>query len=175
MRLGKIRILRYALLTSGSALGILALVGWAGNIDAVKKWAWGTTVGWINFAPVVGSDNSLGAALYSDHLEGYIWGESIGWVRLGTHTGGGNYTYSNTSAADYGVNRNNATGPLSGFAWGTSVGWIKFDPANGGVTIAPSGSFDGYAWGESIGWIHFKGDGYNVLLGSKVYLPVVRR
>ena len=154
---------------------VLALAGWAGNIDTIKKWAWGTNVGWVNFAPVVGVDGSHGATVQADHLEGYAWGESIGWIRLGTHTGGGAYSYSNTSATNYGVNRNQASGVLSGYAWGSNVGWIKFNPANGGVTIAAAGSFDGYAWGESIGWIRFKGDGYNVLLGSKVYLPVILR
>jgi hypothetical protein len=159
---------------------VLALFGLAyaitgGNIDPVDKWAWSTNAGWINFAAAC--TGCEGVSVYTDHLEGYAWGENIGWIRLGTHTGGGAHTHGNTSATDYGVNRD-ASGNLSGYAWGTNVGWINFDPTNGGVTIDATGSFDGYAWGENIGWIHFKNadPAYNVALGmARVYLPVVLR
>jgi hypothetical protein len=159
---------------------VLALFGLAqaatgGNIDPVDKWAWSTNAGWINFAPTC--TGCTGVSVYADHLEGYAWGENIGWIRLGTHTGGGAHTYDNTSATDYGVNRD-SSGNLSGYAWGTNVGWINFGPTNGGVTIDASGSFDGYAWGENIGWIHFKGTAYNVVAPVSeyhVYLPVVLR
>jgi hypothetical protein len=116
--------------------------------------------------------------VYGDHLEGWIWGEGVGWVRLGTHTGGGAYTYGNSSPADYGVNRNSSTGALSGYAWGSNVGWIKFNPTSGGVSIAADGSFQGYAWSESAGWISFKSSGaipYNVAVAYKVLLPVIQR
>jgi uridine phosphorylase len=96
---------------------------------------------------------------------------------LGTHTGGGTYTYGNTSAADYGVN-NDGTGNLSGFAWSTNAGWINFNPTHGGVTVDPaSGSFDGYAWAENVGWIHFtRPDVYNVVVvegAGDIYLPII--
>ena len=142
----------FSALLLGLILPLLA-VGVAlatGNISATDKWAWGTNVGWVNFAP----DNG-GVTVYSDHLEGYAWAENIGWLRLGTCSGSP-CTHTNTTAANYGVN-NDGHGQLSGYAWGTNVGWINFAPSNGGVTINPaSGSFDGYAWGENIGWIHFK-------------------
>ena len=78
-----------------------------------------------------------------------------GWVRTPAAAA---HTYANTSAADYGVNRNAGTGVLSGYAWSTTAGWINFAPTNGGVTInAISGDFSGYAWGENIGWINFSG------------------
>jgi hypothetical protein len=150
----------------------------AGNISPVDKWAWSTNAGWINFAPACAGCE--GVTVYSDHLEGYAWGENIGWIRLGTHAGGGTHTYSNSSATDYGVNRD-SYGNLSGYAWGTNVGWINFNPTGGGVSIDPaSGSFDGYAWGENVGWIHFKGPGYNVVAPAiqvqyHVYLPIVLR
>ena len=35
-------------------------------------------------------------------------------MRLGTHITGGTHTYANTSATDYGVNRDAGTGVLSG-------------------------------------------------------------
>ena len=137
---------------------------YASNIDPVNKWAWGTNIGWINFRPTHG-----GVTVYSDHLEGYAWCESIGWIRMGTHTGGGAYTYSNATAADYGVNRD-VSGNLSGYAWSANARWINFS----GVTIDPAtGSFDGYAYGESIGYIHFKNSSpaYNVVCND-MSLPV---
>jgi hypothetical protein len=123
----------------------------AGNIDGTNKWAWGTNVGWINFA-----DANGGVTAYSDHLEGYAWGENVGWIRLGTCTGGSPCTYANNSNTNYGVN-DDGVGNLSGYAWGTNAGWINFKPTHGGVTVDPvTGDFDGYAWGENVGWIHFQ-------------------
>jgi hypothetical protein len=157
------RVISYITYPVLIAVIILYLFGVAqaatGNIDAVDKWAWGTNVGWINFAPTHG-----GVTVYADHLEGYAWGENIGWIRLGTHEGGGAHTYANTAANNYGVNRD-ANGNLSGYAWGTNVGWINFNPTHSQVTIDAAGSFDGYAWGENIGWIHFKNadPAYNVV------------
>jgi hypothetical protein len=146
------------------------------NIDPVEKWAWSTNAGWINFAPTC--IGCLGVTVHADHLEGYVWGENIGWIRLGSDGGGGTPYYANTSASNYGVNRD-ASGNLSGYAWGTNVGWIHFSPTGGGVTVDPStGSFDGYAWSENVGWIHFKNTNpaYNVALTAhQVYLPVVLR
>jgi hypothetical protein len=145
---------RYPLLITVIGLCLVAQAGAAtGNIDPVDKWAWGTNVGWINFA-----DDNGGVTVYADHLEGYAWGENIGWIRLGSDGGGGTPDYyANTTKDDYGVN-NDGAGNLSGYAWGTNVGWINFAPTDGGVTINPStGRFYGYAWGENIGWIHVKG------------------
>jgi hypothetical protein len=167
----------FAVLLACLALGLVG-VAWAatGNIDPNDRWAWGTNVGWINFAPTNG-----GVTVYSDHLEGYAWGENIGWIRLGSYEGGGAHTYANTAAGNYGVN-NDGSGNLSGYAWGTNVGWINFGPTDGGVTIdMTNGRFDGYAWGENIGWIHFKGTAadmteYGVVARLySIYLPVVSR
>jgi len=99
--------------------------------------------------------------VYPDHLEGYAWAENVGWIRLGTYTGGGTHTYANTSATNYGVNRNTGTGALSGYAWSTTAGWINFSPSNGGVTVSAAGVFSGYAWGENLGWIKFNGTALN--------------
>jgi hypothetical protein len=146
------------------------------GIDPNNRWAWSTSAGWINFAPLcTGCD---GVVVYADHLEGYAWGEHIGWIRVGSYDGGGAHTYANTTADNYGVN-NDGAGHLSGYAWGTNVGWINFDPAGSEqVTIDPTtAEFDGYAWGENVGWIHFRGTGqveYGVsLLIHHIYLPLV--
>jgi hypothetical protein len=120
------------------------------NIDTTDKYAWSETSGWLNFN---GTNNDV--TVYNDHLEGYVWVENIGLIRLGTHTSGGEHTYANTSATDYGVN-NDGSGNLSGYGWSETAGWINFNSSHSQVTInANSGDFDGYAWAENVGWIHF--------------------
>ena len=155
-----IAYITYPVLIAGIVLCLVGVAYAATNIDSTNKWAWGTNVGWINFA-----DANGGVTVYSDHLEGYAWAENIGWIRLGSDGGGGSPYYANTTKDNYGVN-NDGNGNLSGYAWGANVGWINFNPTHGGVTISTSnGSFDGYAWGENVGWIHFKGTApaYNVV------------
>ena len=122
-----------------------------GSIDSVMKWAWGTNVGWIDFAPDLG-----GVTVFEDHLEGYAWGENIGWIRMGTCESGSPCTYANTSAENYGVNHDGA-GNLSGYAWSSNVGWINFDPDGEEQVLIDlkTGDFSGYAWGENISWIGF--------------------
>jgi len=171
-----IKRLQYPALIMALTLAIFGVAQAAmnSNIDPQDKWAWSTNAGWINFNPPDG-----GVTVYPDHLEGYAWGENVGWIRMGTYTGGGAHTYNNTSAADYGVNRDISTGELSGYAWGTNVGWISFDPDGGGVSIVPaSGDFSGYAWGENVGWIHFNNSepvAYKVsMLIYRIFLPLVK-
>jgi hypothetical protein len=164
----------YSIMAALVVFALVQVVEAAGNIDTVNKWAWSTNAGWINFNPTQG-----GVTVCADHLEGYAWGENVGWIRLGTFSGCAAHAYSNTSTADYGVNKN-SSGILSGYAWSTNAGWIKFNPTFGGVTIDPiSGSFDGYAWAENVGWISFKGTGpvpYNVVVQlTKLFLPLLQR
>jgi hypothetical protein len=172
-----IRYILYPILAIGITVALVGVVHAAAyDIDPEDRWAWSSNAGWINFNPPNG-----GVAVYDDHLEGYAWGENVGWIRLGTYSGGGAYTYGNTSADDYGVNRDAATGELSGYAWGTNVGWINFDPDGAeGVTIDPiSGEFSGYAWGENVGWVRFSSAGpivYRVrMLIYHTYLSLVMR
>lgn len=154
------------------AVSLFQAVEAAGNIDPNGKYAWGTNIGYINFNPTFG-----GVTVCNDHLEGYAWSENIGWIRLGTFSGCGAHTYSNTSPTDYGVNKD-SVGNLTGSAWSTNAGWINFSPTGGGVKITLiSGSFDGYAWGENVGWIHFKSTGafpYNVIEKlSTIFTPAI--
>jgi hypothetical protein len=162
----------YSIVVALMVLALLQVVEAAGSIDSTNKWAWSTNAGWINFNPSQG-----GVTVCADHLEGYAWAENLGWMRLGTFSGCTAHTYSNTSAGDYGVNRD-SSGNLSGNAWCTNAGWVKFDPAFGGVTINPlTGTFDGYAWAENVGWIHFKGTGsfpYTVQL-PRIFMPLMTR
>ena len=155
-------------------IGVSVVVA-SGSIDAVKKWAWGTNAGWIDFAPEYG-----GVTVYADHLEGFAWGENIGWIRLGTCESGSPCTYANTTAENYGVNHDGA-GKLSGYAWSSNVGWINFDPVGDEqVVIDPkTGDFSGYAWGENIGWISFQNAsvpyGVNTIWRPeyRIHLPLV--
>lgn len=135
----------------------------AGNISPTDKYAWSDTAGWTSFNATNG-----GVSVHDDHLEGFAWAENVGWIKLGSHAGGGYFTYANSSAGDWGVNLNGAA--LSGYGWSETAGWIRFDPSNGGVTLNPAnGVFDGWAWSENLGWIHFKGSApaYNVLLAPR--------
>jgi hypothetical protein len=127
---------------------VLPAAVFAWNISATDKYAWSENTGWLNFGPSTG-----GVTVYPAYLSGYAWLQNIGWIKLGANAGG---PYANTTAADWGVNRESG-GNLSGYAWSETAGWINFEPTHGGVTINPvSGLFDGYAWGENIGWISFR-------------------
>lgn len=57
--------IKYPALIAGLVLGLFGVAYAATNIDTTNKWAWGTNVGWINFA-----DANGGVTVYSDHLEG---------------------------------------------------------------------------------------------------------
>lgn len=169
-----IRSILYPVLVIGITVSLFSVAYAAanGNIDPEARWAWSTNAGWINFNPPNG-----GVTVRDDHMEGYAWGENVGWIRLGAYTGGDAHTYANTSAAEYGVNRD-GDGNLSGYAWGTNVGWINFSPEDGGVSIDPAtGDFSGYAWGENVGWINFNSSGpvpYKVsMLLYRIYLSLV--
>jgi hypothetical protein len=134
-------------------LGVLLVIpfaAYAGNPTPGQEMAWSENAGWINFNAASG-----GSSLFLDHLEGYAWSENVGWIQLGTYTGGGPHTYANSSAMDWGVNRNGLA--FSGYAWSETAGWISFAPANGGVTIDPyTGVISGWAWSENVGWIHLR-------------------
>lgn len=118
----------------------------APNIDPANRFAWSENTGWFNFLP----NGGAGVEVTATHLNGFVWGENIGWIKLGADGGG---PYANSTANNWGVNRNPITGALSGFGWSENVGWVNFSQ----VTINPvSGAFDGYAWAENVGWIHLR-------------------
>jgi len=139
--------------------------GWYfGGALGLNKWVWGENVGWAQFQPL----GSIETAFLSTYcLEGRLWAENIGWIILGdgspqeddTNCSDSGLSYSNTSANDFGVNFDTATGKLSGYAWGENIGWIKFNPKDGGGVYVDrdetTAKFKGYAWGENVGWIKF--------------------
>lgn len=152
------------------AAAVLALGGSAADAAVIADtdpYAWSENAGWLNFKATAGN-----VQVHNDHLEGFVWHENLGWMRLGTY-GGGSHTYTNTSATDYGVNRDSATGALSGYAWSENAGWINFGATNGNAAVdLTSGVFSGYVWGENIGWISLSGtaqnnDPYGVVLTTE--------
>lgn len=102
-----------------------------GTIDATKKYAWGSKIGWLNF------DTTGGQVQITDlTLTGYVWSENYGWINL--------------SPEKSGV-KNDGQGNLSGYAWGENLGWINFSS----VVINSSGRFTGMASGDNVGIVNF--------------------
>lgn len=92
------------------------------NIDPNYKYAWGDTIGWVNF----GCDN-CNLNIGDDKITGYAWSQNYGWINFSPSNGGV---------------LNDGNGNLSGYAWGENLGWIDFS----NVRINPStGEFSGYA------------------------------
>jgi len=103
-----------------------------GTISSVNKWAWGSKIGWINFAANNGNIHVTDAG-----LTGFAWNELYGWIYL---------TRTKSSVA------NTSAGVLSGSAWSPNLGWIDFS----GVTINSNGVFTGQAAGnDNTGTINF--------------------
>jgi hypothetical protein len=143
-----------------------------GSFSDTDKYIWSETSGWLNFTP-----SGSGVVVYPDHLEGYLWAENIGWIKLGSNSAGGNYSYTNGAATNWGVNRSGGT--LSGYGWSETSGWINFAPnggGSGGVFLdQTTGICSGWAWGENIGWIHIKSDissTYQLALAPPVTLTI---
>jgi hypothetical protein len=102
-------------------------------------YAWGNTVGWINFGSTIGT-STVNVQVTTTSITGYAWSQNFGWI--------------NMSPASGGV-VNDGNGNLSGYAWGQNAGWINF----AGVTIDGAGVFHGIASGSVAGQIQFDTSG----------------
>lgn len=127
------------------------------TIDSSDKFAWGQSAGWMNLRPEQVPDGE-GVSVTQYHLSGKGYGQSIGWVDFGDGSPADGLRYSNTSAADMGVNVD-VFGNLSGYAYAQSVGWINFGWASTSDANRPqvntfTGGFTGHAYAQSIGWIN---------------------
>lgn len=130
------------LLCCGAAAGAAAVAfasSTDGTIDVNQKYAWGDTLGWLNFGTSGGNVHVTDAA-----LTGYVWSENFGWIHL--------------NPSKSGV-LNDGNGHLSGDGWGTNTGYVSFS----GVTINSSGKFTGTAVGSVAGNISFDCPGCNVV------------
>jgi hypothetical protein len=102
-----------------------------GTIDPAHAYAWGDTIGWVNFGTTGGDVHITDRA-----LTGYAWSSNFGWIDLSpTHAGV----------------TNDGNGTLGGYAWSSNFGWINFS----GVTIDSSGRFGGTATTTGEGTINF--------------------
>lgn len=124
------------------------------TINTGDKFAYGANTGWINARPSTADGVVVGEAF----LSGHIYAANFGWINCGDGTPVNGHTYSNTTAADCGVNHDGA-GNLSGFAYGANIGWINFGWAGANDPNRPrcdifSGTFTGFAYSANTGWIN---------------------
>jgi len=127
------------------------------TINTSKKWAWSSSVGWIDCR----ADPTNGVAVSQYICSGYMYSPTVGWVCMGNGTPTNGIRYSTNSSSEYGVN-NDGQGNLSGYAWSPSVGWISFQWTNAADPQAPkfnvtNGIFSGYAYGAGAGWLSLSG------------------
>ena len=106
---------------SGYPLGRVFASDSNGTISSSQSSAWGSNLGWINFA----CDN-CNVHVTDTALTGYAWSRDLGWINL--------------SPAGGGVT-NNCLGQLGGYAWSSHLGYINFS----GTSIDSSGKFTGMA------------------------------
>ena len=158
-------MMRMVILCSAVLLACAGVCVGESNVDpaADARYAWSENAGWCDAY----ANGTHGVAVTPAILSGYVWCENVGWLNLGDGAPDGGGQYSNTTAADCGVNHDGA-GNLSGYAWGENIGWVVFDTSGAGgsqVSITPAGAFAGYAWAENIGWIDM-GSGYGLQLAD---------
>jgi hypothetical protein len=137
--------------------GLLALPA-AGHAESSIysniSYAYAANAGWINFY----GDGAHGVRVGEAFLSGYAYGANFGWINFGDGSPDNGFSYSNTSATDFGVNHD-GNGNLSGYAYGANIGWINFewtsdpaDPNRPRLDLA-TGIFYGYVYAANIGWI----------------------
>lgn len=158
MRVG-LMILGAAVCLAAPLPGALAQPPPPQPIVPTHRFSWEENCGWMNWAGGGAAGVEPTVLVAPTYLSGMIWCENIGWVNVGGIPGDG-YHYGDTTDADFGVNRDSATGALSGFAWGENTGWINFGggalatPPNGARFDAAAHRLRGYAWGENVGWVN---------------------
>lgn len=128
------------------------------TINTTQKHAHGANTGWLNFRPSATDGVVVGEAF----LSGYIYAANFGWIQVGDGTPANGHTYSNTSAADSGVNHD-GTGTLGGYAYSGNIGWVNFGWATANDPNRPhfdllTGQFSGYAYCGNTGWINLAGN-----------------
>lgn len=134
-------------------LATTALALGQATIDPANAFAWSANAGWIHLRPTAPDGVKVGEY----HLSGKAYGANFGWISFGASQVANGYSYSNTSAADFGVNQDGA-GNLSGWAYAANAGWIRFGWAGPTDANRPridlsTGNFSGYAWSANLGWI----------------------
>ncbi|MBS0656921.1 MAG: hypothetical protein JSR82_01580 [Verrucomicrobia bacterium] len=119
------------------------------TINSTNQYAYAANAGWIGMR----GDATNGVVIGEYVCSGYAYGANIGWINFGGGTPSNQIQYSNTSATDFGVNRQQ-DGRLRGFAYGANVGWINFEATGDPKVDLQTGKLTGYAYGANIGWIN---------------------
>ena len=118
------------------------------TIDPANHYAYGANLGWMDWR----GDTANGAVIGEYVCSGYIYSANTGWINLGSGSPPGGIYYSNTSAADWGVNQD-GLGNLRGYAWGANIGWINFEATGTPKVDLLTGNFSGSVWSANCGWI----------------------
>lgn len=131
----------------------------ASNINTSNPYSYGANIGWMNWRPSAGDGVTIGEYICS----GYIYGANVGWINLGSGSPTNQIQYSNSSAADFGVNYSiDPAQPgraiLRGYAYGANIGWINFESSGNPRIRFSDGRLEGYAYSANCGWINL-GDG----------------
>ena len=123
------------------------------STNTTEKWAWSSSLGWIDCRPSDASGMLVGQYV----CLGYLYSPAAGWICLGNGSPSNGVHYATGSPVDYGVNHD-GSGHLSGYAWSPGAGWISFGWTNASDSLAPkvdlrTGVLSGYVWGTGVGWI----------------------
>ena len=119
------------------------------TISTINRYGYSTNSGWIDFRPSA----TDGVIVGEFFLSGKAYAASFGWIDLGDGSPVNGHTYSNTSAADCGVNLS-SDGRLNGSAYSANCGWITFEQAQGQPRIDfLTGKLIGFAYSGNLGWI----------------------
>lgn len=149
-----------------------ALAHAATTIDSTDAHAYGSNIGWVNAR----GDVTNGAVIGEFFCSGYLYSANCGWIHLGNGSPTNGSRYSNTTAADCGVNTQdyfigpfNATPhevKLRGLAYGANIGWVVFENGGDPRVDLTTGQLKGHAWGANVGWIVLNGTGVSLFTDS---------
>lgn len=127
----------------------LATAAEPSSIGATARHAHSSNAGWLDFR----LPTSEGVRVTDTFLAGYAYAANFGWINLGSGIPENGHTYTNSSAADFGVNLS-PDGRLNGYAYSPNVGWINFEQVHGQPRVnLLNGKFTGSAYSANIGWI----------------------
>jgi hypothetical protein len=142
------------LLFAAALILLLTTTGRADTtIDPVNHYAWGANIGFTDWRPSTTDGVNIG----DNFCAGFIYAANVGWIKMGAGTPANSISYSNTSAADFGVNCSaGAAGEknLRGFAYGANIGWINFEATGNPRVILSTGQLRGFIWSANCGWIN---------------------
>jgi hypothetical protein len=136
-------------LVFASVAGSTLIASSQSTISNTDRYAYAANAGWLDFR----NESTNGVRVADTALSGYSYAANFGWIHFGDGTPNNGHTYSNTSAADCGVNVS-PSGSLTGYAYAANVGWINFEQVQGQPTLdLRTGKFTGSAYSANLGWI----------------------